>query len=545
MCMQSEIKSSDLSGRCYVAIQTTIFLFLLFIQTSCGGGGGGSVPVAALNATTGVTLNSGTTEVDASSVISISFTADMDPTTFNTNTYRLSGPDGAISGTVRYNPSTKTATFTPTAPLMPQATYTAVLTTDVKDKSGQRLPNNFSFTITSAKDTLSRSISDVIPPTLFGQHLHRVASTTEWPSVPFGTWRLWDASVAWPKLEPNSGEWHFEILDKYVELSQQHNVDLLLPLGLSPTWASARPTESSPYGLGNAAEPASIEDWKNYIRMVATRYKGKIRYYEIWNEVNIPGFYSGSIEMMVQLSKEAYQIIKAIDPTATVVSPSCVANDSRVEWFKEYLAKGGGTYADVISYHFYVSPNEPEAIIPFISKIKKIIADNALGNKPLWNTESGWYIENHNSTVTGSGSFNKVLTDNEASAYVARSYVLNWASGVNRFYWYAWDNGNMGLIERDGKTIKPPAIAYGEIFSWLSGSKMTSCGANSQGTWVVELVRQNGTKARIVWNPKESLDWDIPNEWSASSIRDLAGKEIRISAPSKQRVGSAPVLIGN
>jgi hypothetical protein len=33
------------------------------------------------------------------------------------------------------------------------------------------------------------------------------------------SWRLWDAGVAWAQLEPNSGEWHFDVLNKYVDLA--------------------------------------------------------------------------------------------------------------------------------------------------------------------------------------------------------------------------------------------------------------------------------------------------------------------------------------
>ena len=64
---------------------------------------------------------------------------------------------------------------------------------------------------------------------------------TPWPSVPFGAWRLWDAYVGWPQLEPKQGTWNFSTLDKYVALAEAHNVEILLPLGLTPEWASARP----------------------------------------------------------------------------------------------------------------------------------------------------------------------------------------------------------------------------------------------------------------------------------------------------------------
>jgi len=365
-----------------------------------------------------------------------------------------------------------------------------------------------------------------------------------WPTTPFGTWRLWDAYVAWPNLEPLKGQWQFDLLDRYVTLATNNNVELVLPLGLSPQWASARPNETSSYGPGNAAEPANMEDWQNYVTTVATRYKGVIHNYELWNEVNLTGFYSGSVDNMVEMAKEAYQIIKAIDPSARVISPSCVGDASTVNWFQQFLAKGGGNYADVIGYHFYVSPNAPEAMVPFINDTKKIMSNNNLSTKPLWNTESGWYIQNQDGSVVGSGSFSNVLSPDQASGYVARAYLLNWASGVDRFYWYAWDNYNMGFVEKDGKTVKAPAVAYGQVLQWLKGATMTSCAKNNQGSWVSQIALADGHTGWAVWNPDNSITMQLPTEWRAKQVRDLTGGATNI-INNQVTIGPNPILIEN
>jgi hypothetical protein len=128
-------------------------------------------------------------------------------------------------------------------------------------------------------------------------------------------------------LEPRKGEWHFETLDRYVELAERRGVGLLLPLGLSPAWASSRPFEKSIYGPGNAAEPKDIKDWRTYVKAIATRYKGRIRDYEIWNEPNLKRFWAGDVGHMVDLTREASAVIHGIDPGSTVVSPSATNAD--------------------------------------------------------------------------------------------------------------------------------------------------------------------------------------------------------------------------
>src|SRR5207302_2061581 len=97
------------------------------------------------------------------------------------------------------------------------------------------------------------------PLTFFGMHIHHLMwgapQPTPWPAVPFGSWRLWDAYVAWPNVEPEKGKWDFASVDKYVSIAEQHHVEVLLPLALSPPWASSNPKEGD---QGHPAPPRDI-----------------------------------------------------------------------------------------------------------------------------------------------------------------------------------------------------------------------------------------------------------------------------------------------
>jgi len=525
------------------ASKVTCFLLLLFLQVSCGGGASGTSSASTATGVAKVTPDSGSAGILTSGSISVSFNTRMDASTVNADTLQVAGPEGTVSGIVSYDGST-TATFTPTAPLMPLTTYTATLSTGVRDLNGQPLSSSQTWTFITGKDALMRATPDVIPATFFGQHIHHAITSSAWPTVQFGAWRLWDADVTWPNLEPNKGEWHFDSTDQYVSLAAQHNVEIIMPLALSPGWASARPTELSAYSPGNAAEPANLEDWKNYVQAVATRYKGRIHYYEIWNEPNGKSFYSGSVPQMVNLVKAAYQIVKTVDPSAKIISPSAVLSDG-VTWLDQFLAQGGGDSVDIIGFHLYVTPGTPEAMAPLAAQIKAVIAKNNVIGKPLWNTESGWYIQNSDNTVQGEGIFSKVLTDGEATAYIARSFVINWASGIDRSFWYAWDNNKMGMVQKDGKTLKASSAAFTQISNWLSQRTMVSCGKNSQGTWVVKMAKSNGHYAWIIWNPDSTMTMALPNEWNATQMRDLMGNVSDLTGKTQQTIGPTPILLEN
>jgi hypothetical protein len=383
--------------------------------------------------------------------------------------------------------------------------------------------------------------NSTIPEKYFGMHIHgmviprpRMRAPGPWPSVPFGSWRLLSGYVDWPNLEPSRGQWSFGTLDKYVSLADEHHVEILLPLVLSPPWASSRPQEKSSYSPGNAAPPRDLNDWRDYVQKVATRYKGKVHSYEIWNEPNLKDFFTDTPQEMVVLTREASKILKRIDPTVTIVSPSATHADG-LDWLDQFLQLGGGDFVDVIGYHFYA--NTPEAMIPLIEGVHKILTKHGLGNRPLWNTETGWRISNHKTEIKPPG-----LSDDDASAYVARANVLAWAYGVSRFYWYAWDDGTAGLTEADGATPKPPAKVYSEIENWLVGVRMTHCDRD-RGTWTCALEGDGGYSGWIVWDAEGTRSFPIQPTWGARQARDLEGRTKNIAGAKTLEIGPKPLLL--
>ena len=135
---------------------------------------------------------------------------------------------------------------------------------------------------------------------------------------------MWDAKVHWPQVEIEKNRYDWRILDREVDLAEKHHVDLLMTFGFTPDWAAAGPV-GAPMGRFHPGQHArgevvgdiaDLDDWRNYIRTQALRYKGRILYYEIWNEPNLPGNrIIGTPERMLTLAKEAYATLKQVDST--------------------------------------------------------------------------------------------------------------------------------------------------------------------------------------------------------------------------------------
>jgi hypothetical protein len=380
--------------------------------------------------------------------------------------------------------------------------------------------------------------STEIPASYFGIN---ISNAKNWPSVPVGTVRMIDTMTFWADLEPQKGQWRFEKLDEDLAVAEKHDTPLVMIFGLSPKWASLRPQETFNGRGGVTAEPKNMEDWRNYIRTMATRYKGRIRYWEVWNEPNGKDFYTGTPEKLAELAKEEYTIFHQIDPDAVIVGPPVVGGGGPA-WLDQYFRAGGARYTDVGAFHFYVSPRAPEAMVPLIHEGEAVMSKYGLREKPVWNTETGWTITSHKAQARAyNASFAKILTDDESAAYVARAYVLNWLEGVSKFFWYEWDNANMGLAEADG-TPKAGARAFGEIQKWLVGARMEVCDADRAGTWVCQINRSGGYRGYIVWNTEGPKSFPIPGAWRAQAERDLSGGSRAISAGNIQ-IGITPVLV--
>jgi hypothetical protein len=93
--------------------------------------------------------------VAVTSKVTVVFDRDMDETTITTATFTIAVKGGAaVSGTVAYDKTTRSATFTPSANLSYSTTYTASLTTGIKSSTTTPIAAALSWDFTTAPRTL-------------------------------------------------------------------------------------------------------------------------------------------------------------------------------------------------------------------------------------------------------------------------------------------------------------------------------------------------------------------------------------------------------
>ena len=92
-------------------------------------------------------------------------------------------------------------------------------------------------------------------------------------------------------------------------------------------------------------------------------------------------YYCGDISSLVTLAKHARTIIKSIDPSAMILSPSAT-NEFGVPYMSSFLAAGGATAIDIVAFHGYRN-QKAEDILALVDHYKAAMAANKGPKSPL------------------------------------------------------------------------------------------------------------------------------------------------------------------
>lgn len=381
-------------------------------------------------------------------------------------------------------------------------------------------------------------MAQAIPATNFGMHdNHAAAGGSPYPTVSFGSFRIWDMQGAeWASVEISRGTYNWTTLDNWINtLNSKGITDIIYTFGYTPAWAASAQT----------LPPTNHQDYIDFVTALATRYKGKITHYETWNEPTSTVFWTGTMPQLVQLQNDLYTTVKGIDPTATVHTPvigasattgDCSNSNAGPYGTGAFFTANGTSNFDVVDIHFYPYPAgaAPEAIGVQITNVKCSMAANGISSKPLWNTEFGWGQNSDLPTLT-----NQV-------AWLGRAYLYLWSQGVVRSYWYSYDNGAWGTLwsNTGGAGTLATGVAYQQMYNWIVGATMTRNCAVVNSVWTCGLTLANGHLALAVWMDvwKSTATQSYTPATQYNKYHDLAGNTTTINSGQSVTIGETPIL---
>jgi GH35 family endo-1,4-beta-xylanase len=385
------------------------------------------------------------------------------------------------------------------------ATVTASLVMTACSSGGSSAPTS----APSASAKASGGSATGVQPSLVGMHVEG-AEAGAWPSAPFGALRLWDNGTAWSQIETQPGVYKWDNLEGILENAQSKGMkDVLMVLGTTPEWNAETVGKDDYPQPGAASPPKDLKAWDTWVTEVATRYKGRITSYQIWNEANLKNFWNGTPEQMADLTKRAYDIIKKIDPKALVVSasPSTRLTASFNKFFPAYLAalKTKGWPIDVVAIHTYPSadgdPAGRGAVIAAVrDELKKA---GAPANLPLWDTEL-----NYGLAGPGPAKPKQEIKGAKAAGWIVRTYIDDLRYDVGRSYWYIWTQKPYDLLGIQAYPGSDGEQGFFALQNWVFGANFDGC--TTAGDAVICNFSKDGSKWVVAWAEKGTAPYTTP-----------------------------------
>jgi polysaccharide biosynthesis protein PslG len=221
--------------------------------------------------------------------------------------------------------------------------------------------------------------------------------------------------VSWQDVEgAGKGQYDWTNLDRIVDQAEQHGLKLIVRVSQDP---------DRPFWAGNPPENAG--HFADFLTAMASRYKGRIQAYQVWNEPNLarewggrrpdPAGYTG-------LLKKAYSAIKGADPKATVITAGMAPTGTDTEiampdikfYDQMYQAMKGKSagYFDMLGVHAAgfaappeVSPDQTAADKPkyggerffafrHVEDVRKLMEKYGDKDKRIAVLEFGWTTDN-------------------------------------------------------------------------------------------------------------------------------------------------------
>ena len=255
--------------------------------------------------------------------------------------------------------------------------------------------------------------------------------------------------------EPYRSAW--EKYDHIVDTAGQHGLEIVPRLSNPPAWTRALTNT-----IGAYAPPDDLTDWGDYVAAVVSRYRGRVRYYQLWNEPNIyPEWGEQPVDPVgyTRLLCEGYRRAREADPNAVIVSgalaptvslhpgPGPGSGVSDLVFLQRMYDAGAADCFDILAVNDYMLWSGPtdrrmQPLNINFSRpvyIRDIMVANGDAAKPVWISEMNSNAVPNDPAIVDVGRFGQVTVEQQAR-YAVRAYqraMEEWPwMGVVNFWFF-------------------------------------------------------------------------------------------------------------
>ncbi len=330
----------------------------------------------------------------------------------------------------------------------------------------------------------------------------------------------------WEEIEPRKGYfWDdkykkstWEKYDQIVELAEKYGLRVIARLDRPPVWSR----KDNRY---ETAPPDNFQDYGDFVETVVGRYKGRMQFYQIWNEPNIwPEWGDRAVDPKgyVEMLKMAYQRAKKADENVVILSAPLATtlekserNLSEIEYLEQMYKAGSKNYFDVLAanaYGFDRPPDDPPSLdlLNFrrVELIREVMVRNGDEDKPVWLNEFGWNASPQD--FPPEGLLWRRVSEQDQAKYTRDAIKLTrswgWVGVIN--IWYFRQVGDIPITRSDyffrmvdlDFTPRPVYYSIKDLskeykVSGVGTYQETNGAVQSQGNWSIKLdaSAQGGT----------------------------------------------------
>jgi hypothetical protein len=255
--------------------------------------------------------------------------------------------------------------------------------------------------------------------------------------------------------DPKFGASTWAKFDDIVDRATGLGMNVILRLDTSPRWALP---PDAPDGLG---PPVNDADYWDFVSQVATRYKGRVAAYQIWNEPNLTsewGHRPPDAVAYARLLRGATERIHAVDPSARVLmaalAPTLTENAdalNELAYLQQLYDAGARGAFDVLAVQAYGlqgGPDDPRIERTDVnfsrpSLVRQLMERNGDAATPVWATEMGWDVNPPSLPIQQFGR----VTPSLQARYTVRGLLRvrtkwPWMQVVCIWYWKRADERN-------------------------------------------------------------------------------------------------------